>query len=104
MKVYVAGPYTNGDVAVNVRNAIVTGERLLEMGHIPYIPHLMHFWHFLFPHPYEMWVKIDNAFLPYCDAVLRLPGRSDGTDIEAALAKSFGIPVVNSIGELENLS
>ena len=29
MKVYIAGPYTKGDVAINVRNAIEAADRVL---------------------------------------------------------------------------
>jgi hypothetical protein len=38
MKVYVAGPYTKGDVAVNTANAIKSGQELLEAGHVPFVP------------------------------------------------------------------
>ena len=53
MKVYIAGPYTKGDVAVNVRNAISAAQTVFEAGHDPYVPHMTHFWHMIFPAPYE---------------------------------------------------
>lgn len=92
-KVYVAGPYTHGDVAVNVRNAILMADRLAEAGYAPFLPHLTHFWHMVAPRPYEFWLALDNQFLPHCDALIRLPGLSGGADKEVALAKSLGIPV-----------
>jgi hypothetical protein len=92
-KIYVAGPYTKGDVAVNVRNAIDMAHRLANLGYWPFVPHLSHFWHMLRPRPYEFWCELDNVFLPHCDALLRLPGESKGADAEVKLAESLGIPV-----------
>jgi hypothetical protein len=100
LKVYVAGPYSKGDVAVNVRDAIAAGDQLLGLGYVPYIPHFTHFWHMLFPKPYERWLEYDNHWIPCCDVLLRLPGDSGGADKEVALAQSLGKPIVYSIGEL----
>lgn len=93
MRVYVAGPYTNGDVALNVRAAIEAADRILKAGHAPYVPHLMHFWHLVCPGPYEQWIQFDLEWLPVCDALVRLPGESSGADGEVRLAESLGIPV-----------
>lgn len=98
MLVYVAGPYTKGDVARNVATAIEAAETLLNLGHTPFVPHLTHFWHLLYPHPYETWLAYDNVWLMQCDAVLRLPGESAGADAEVCLAVKLGIPVFHSIG------
>lgn len=99
-KVYIAGPYTNGDVAVNVRAAIAAANDLADLGFAPFVPHFTHFWHMLFPRPYEFWLELDNQFLPHCDAILRLPGKSNGADKEVALAESLGIPVFYDIPTL----
>ena len=103
VKVYIAGPYTNGDVAVNVRGAITAGQRALEAGHTPFVPHLTHFWHLLFPQGWDLWMAMDKEWLALCDVVWRLPGRSDGADEEVKLAESLGIPVVHTISELTEL-
>ena|SRR5450759_4342389 len=92
-RVYIAGPYTQGDVAVNVRNAFAAANRLADEGFAPFVPHGTHFWHLIFPRPHDFWLELDKAFLPFCEAVLRLPGPSNGADQELALAKSLGIPV-----------
>ncbi len=97
MKVYVAGPYTLGDVAVNVRNAIMAGVQLLDAGHQPFIPHLYHFVHMHQPFLYEVWTACDNAFLPDCDALIRLAGESSGSDAEVELAERLNIPVYPSV-------
>lgn len=93
MKVYIAGPYTKGDVAVNVRNAIMAGQVVYESGHYPFIPHLTHFWHLLCPADVEQWYEIDMVWLPHCDALIRLPGDSIGADKEVAQARMMGKPV-----------
>lgn len=93
MKIYVAGAYSKGDVAVNVRNALSMAKRLVEMGHVPYVPHLTHFWHFAFPRPYEFWLEYDKEWLRVCDAVFRIVGESSGADAEVELAKELGLPI-----------
>lgn len=99
-RVYVAGPYTKGDVAINVRNAYEAANRLADLGFAPFVPHATHFWHMLFPRPYEFWLDLDAQFLPFCEAVLRLPGLSSGADKEVDLARTLGIPVFTEIEEL----
>jgi len=100
-KVYVAGPYTKGDVAINVRNAFEAANKLADLGFAPFVPHWTHFWHMMFPRPYEFWLELDNQFLPCCEAVLRLPGESNGADKEVALAGASGIPIFYSIESLD---
>lgn len=97
MNVYVSGPYSKGDPCVNTYVAIMAGNALLDAGHVPFVPHLSHFWHTMTPRPYGDWMKIDLAFLPACEAVIRLPGESPGADIETATARSLGIPVYSSV-------
>ena len=99
-KVYIAGPYTRGDVALNVRTAILAGGELMALGYVPFVPHLTHFFHLLVPNDYESWLAYDNEWLPCCDVVLRLPGESSGANKEVALALSLGIPVCYSVEEL----
>jgi hypothetical protein len=99
-RVYVAGPYTTGDVAVNVRNAYEAANRLADFGFAPFVPHATHFWHMLFPRPYEFWLDLDNQFLPFCQALLRLPGPSGGADKEVQLAQTLGISVFTEIDDL----
>ncbi|MBL7876764.1 MAG: DUF1937 family protein [Cyclobacteriaceae bacterium] len=100
-KIYVAGPYTKGDVAVNVRNAISAANELADLGFAPFVPHFTHFWHMIFPRPYEFWLDLDNQFLPACDAVLRLPGESSGADKEVKLAESHGKKIFYSLEDLK---
>jgi hypothetical protein len=98
--VYIASPYTLGDVAVNVRESLLAADKLVELGYAPYPPLYSHFWHFLSPKPYKTWLELDNEWVLRCDALLRLPGESQGADAEVELAKKHGIPVFYSIEEL----
>ncbi len=100
IKVYIAGPYSKGDVAINVRNAFEIANKLADLGYAPFVPHSTHFWHMLFPRPYEFWLELDNQFLPTCNAVLRIPGESSGADKEVELANTLSIPVFISIESL----
>lgn len=100
IKVYVAGPYTKGDVAVNVRNAFEAANQLADLGFAPFVPHHTHFWHMMFPRPYEFWLDLDSQFLPFCNAILRLPGESNGADKEVKQAEDAGIPVFFDIESL----
>ena len=97
MKVYVAGPYTHGDVIRNIRNAVLAGQEILEGGHTPFIPHMNYVWHFLCPGTTTQWYDWDNEWLKLCDAVIRLPGYSRGSDLEVELAHKEGIPVYDSV-------
>lgn len=101
LRVYVAGPYTQGDKNGNVERAIGAGETLWCAGFLPYVPHLSYWWERRFPaHSYEEWLELVGAWLPYCDIVLRLPGASSGSDLEVAQAVDLGIPVYTSLLEL----
>jgi Domain of unknown function (DUF4406) len=99
-RVYIAGPYTTGDVAVNVRKAYEAANKLADLGFAPFVPHATHFWHMLFPRPYEFWLELDAEFLPSCNAVLRLPGASNGADGEVEQARQLSIPVFEDIKAL----
>ena len=101
IRVYVAGPYTHGDVAANVHRAIEVGNNLSLLGYTPLVPHLSHLWHLIFPRTYEFWLEYDLQWLAVCDCLLRIPGKSTGADKEVKFAIARGIPVYYSIDELE---
>ncbi len=98
-KVYVAGPYTHGDVEENVAAAMLAADALIRAGMAPYVPHLWHFQHAAYLQPYEVWTALDMEWLRVCDAVVRIPGRSPGADAEVAEARRLGIPVFGSVEE-----
>lgn len=91
--VYIACPYTKGDVAVNVRNGARLFEYLANAGVMPFNPLLSHFQHMMYHRDYEWWLEWDLQFIRKCDAVVRLAGESEGADREVALAKKLGLPL-----------
>lgn len=99
-RIFIAGPYTQGDPVENTRRAVFVGRTLIEAGHAPYVPHLTHLWHLIDQQPYEVWIALHLAFLPTCEAVLRLPGESPGADGEVARARELGLPVYYSVESL----
>ncbi len=98
--VYVAGPYTKGDVAVNVRNMILVCNQVMDKGFIPYCPLLTHFWHLITPKKYEEWMKYDEVWLGKCDCLLRMPGDSSGADREVDHMRSLGRDIFQSVDDI----
>lgn len=111
MRVYVAGPISNGEnntmgyqaVVDNIRNAVMLGGRIADMGHSPMVPHLTHFWNLMAPRAYHDWLRIDDEWVAVADVVYRMPGDSKGADHEVGLAMSLDIPVVYTMEGLDAL-
>jgi len=102
MRIYIASAYTKGDVARNVKQVIDVADKLVEMGHTPYIPHLTHFWHLISPKEISFWYDYDNSFIDHwAECVLRLDNESVGADAEVARARKLGIPVYYDMEKLE---
>jgi hypothetical protein len=100
IKVYIASPYTLGDVDANVHTQISAAHILITQGFSPYVPLLNHYIHLKHPHSYQRWLKIDLSWIECCDCLLRLPGLSKGADREVKEARRLGMKVFYSIQEL----
>ncbi len=98
--VYIASPYTLGDVAVNVKNQIDAAAELRQRGFFPFWPLHSHFEHMAHPCDYHVWLDADLYWITKCDCLLRLPGESSGADKEVEFAKRNNIPVYYSIKEI----
>jgi hypothetical protein len=98
--IYISAPFSKGDQLQNVRTACLAGDKLIEMGHHPYVPHCTCIWHAISPKTLNQWLQIDSVILARCDAVLRLEGESVGGDIEVGLARRLRIPVYFNINEI----
>ena len=99
--VYVAGPLTQGEQWRNVREALLAADELLALHDlVPYVPHLSVHWDTLCPHDYETWMRQCLAWVERCDALLRLPGESPGSDREVAHAKAHGLVVFYGLSDL----
>lgn len=100
--VYIASPYTKGDVAINVKTQLDCVNKLMDSGFAPFAPLYSHFQHMAHPRPYEDWMKVDFEWVLRCDCLLRLPGESSGADREVKLAKENYKKVFFSVDELIN--
>jgi hypothetical protein len=98
--VYIASPYTLGDVAINVKVQLDTVDKLMNKGFAPFAPLYSHFQHMVHPRPYTDWIEIDLVWVEVCDCVLRLPGESKGADGEVEHALKHNKPVFYSIEEM----
>ncbi len=98
-RIYIAGPLRGNETA-NVRAAIIAAETLMAKGYAVFCPHLNVLHDFLYPRPAEEWIEHDIVWLKASDAVLRLPGGSEGADIEVDAAVAGNIPVYISVREL----
>ncbi len=101
--VYVAGPITQGDTLLNIRNGIKAGTALVRCGYVPYIPFNDFIQYMLDPEvlDYETILKQDLAWIERCDALLRLPGESPGADREVAHAIKHGLLVTTDIDYID---
>lgn len=98
--VYIAGPYTKGDVVKNVRRVVLVADRLRDVGFVPFVPHLTFVWHLVSPHEIDFWYQYDLAWLEKCDCLLRLEGESSGADNEVRFAEEHNIPVYYDVDTL----
>lgn len=90
---YIAGPYTAGDTALNVHVAVDIATYLMDNDLAwPLVPHLSHMWHLISPRPYADWIALDFALLERCDGLIRLPGVSTGADGETDWCDEHGVP------------
>ena len=95
-RVYIAGPISKGNVDLNVQRGIEMGLYLLDMGWAPFIPHASHHMDetaVAGTERYEHWLETDFAYIATCQALLRLPGESEGADREVEYALRVGVPV-----------
>ncbi len=98
--VYLASPYTLGDVGKNVGVHINITNNLISQGYCVIAPLLSHFLHIAYPREWETWIKIDLELLSRSDVVYRAEGESAGADVEVREAEKLGIKVVNNADEL----
>ncbi len=101
--IYIASPYTIGNMASNVRTQLEAAHCLLDLGHCPHAPLLNHYLDIHRQRPEEDWMAMDFAIIYRCDILLRLPGQSRGADREVAFASDHRIPVAHGWEELQRI-
>jgi hypothetical protein len=100
--VYVAGPYSGGNVSRNVQKALQQGDIIYDMGALSFVPHLCHLWDLVTPQPYHYWLNMDMEWLEQVQACFRMEGESPGADKEVARCEELGIPVFTDIFKLQD--
>lgn len=108
--VYLAGPYTKGDPAINTHCQCLIFDRLIEDGIVtPYVPLWSHYQHGVKPRPYQDWIRYDFDILEsgLFDAILRQPAtmpelgysqnESSGADNEVLWFDNRGLPAFHDI-------
>lgn len=109
--VYIASPYSKGDVAMNVHFQCKIFDQLLTDNKVlPVAPLWSHFQHLLFPRPYEDWINYDQEMLQLYDCCLRLEANlpkqnytqdeSTGADAEVSSFVRMKKPIFYSIDDL----
>lgn len=96
--IYVSGPLSAGNTwLTNIHWAGKVYIRLVEYGFAPICPHLHALGQLVDPSindlDYDVWMSVDFSIISACDAVLRMPGVSKGTDAEVTYALDNKIPV-----------
>jgi nucleoside 2-deoxyribosyltransferase len=106
--IYIAGPYrakTGDAVRQNIREARLIMAELLRRGYAALCPHTMtEAMEYLHPDiPDQAYLDSDLVLMRRCDAVVLTPGweRSSGTAAEIREAKAAGIPVFETIANME---
>lgn len=102
LRIYIAGPVTKGDRTHNFSQACIAQRELLSLGFAPFNPMLSMMHPDAWTIPYEQWMAMDFAWIEAADALLRLPGESDGADREVIHAQDFQIPVFYCIEAVES--
>lgn len=105
--VYVAGPYTKGDPAINTHCQCLIFDRLVRDNIVtPYIPLWSHYQHGVKPQPYQTWIRYDFEIIQSSlfDAILRCPAElpemnyyqwdSSGADNEVQWFQDRNLPAI----------
>lgn len=99
-RIYVSGPISLGCQFKNFQQFCEAFYALVEAGFAPFNPGLT----LILPGNTSIshadWLAIDLPWVAVADAILRLPGESKGADEECGYARTIGIPVFDSIEEL----
>lgn len=118
MLILIAGPYRSGTgddpekMERNLRKLEEASWPLFEAGHIPMIGEwvALPVWHAaggvkLGDELYDqIFYPTADRLLKLCDAVLRMPGDSNGADNDVRLAQARGIPVYYRLEDVPGLS
>lgn len=108
--IYVAGPISKGSWDVNMIQATRAFNMFVYGGLIPFVPHATSILNHVYvtdeitvapTDDYNFWLGYDFAYLrDVCQAMLRMPGESWGTDREKEYMASIGKPSFDTVEEV----
>lgn len=104
LRVYVAGPVgvTTPECDANCRKAEDVAAKLCRAGYQPFVAHANVQWMLRHNFTEAEALAWDMRWLDACDALVRLPGVSPGSDAEVARARFRGMPIVHLDGSGAN--
>jgi len=100
-RIYLSGPITKGDRDANFQQAADAHKALIAAGYAVLNPMLTMRLPGAFAIEHDTWIANDLPWVAVADAVFRLPGESQGADIECEHASIHGVPVFYDATELE---
>jgi len=99
-RIYISGPITLGNRAHNIKQATDAALTLINAGFAPFCPHLSCYYPYANDLSHQTWIDIDLPWVAASDAILLLPGKSKGAEMECQHAQQHGIPIFKEIKEL----
>jgi len=101
-KVYISGPISIGDRWHNLHRSFQAHKALIDAGFAPLNPILTMLVPWAEDVPHDVWMDCDLPWVAASDAVLRIPGESEGADTEVKYAYESGIPVFTNLADLKD--
>ena len=101
-RVYLSGPITVGDHKSNLKQFEDAHRYLMKHGFAVNNPGLTMYLEDKWDISHGEWMENDLPWVEVADAVLRLPGYSEGGDLEVFHARHHDVPVFFSIADLES--
>ena len=98
--IYVACPMRIGGWTANVRKAAKIGRDLILKGYSVINPMGSWLLDTAAPMEFEDWIENDYGLIHASDAIFRIPGESEGADLEVQFANSISKPVFFDLAEL----
>lgn len=94
--IYIAGPYSSGQEA-GLRQAIEAFNKLADAGWSPFCPHLSFLPALHKERSWEEWMELCWPWVLRAEALVRLPGESEGADMEVSWARDVGKTIFDSV-------
>ena len=98
--IYLASPMRKGMWRDNVRTSAKVGRDLMRKGYAVINPMGSWLLDLAEPTEFEDWMKNDYGLIAVCDGLYRIPGESEGCDLEMDFAVRHGVSVFTDLADL----